>query len=93
MDILFAAHLLENLRPDRDTHFPEMSLLEKKHQSAGLADASPDAERDFVVDDCPVVRALEPVEVSNAGSGKIRLFVMRRVVHAFGSFFDKSCRL
>jgi hypothetical protein len=64
MNVFLPAHVLEDFRPDRDAHFPEMRFLEEKHQGAGLADASTDAERDFVLDDRLVIRELEPIELA-----------------------------
>jgi hypothetical protein len=64
VNVLFPAHFFEDFRPYRDADFAEMSPLEEEHQSAGLTDASSDAERDFIPDDGLVIRELEPIELA-----------------------------
>lgn len=78
VDVFLSAHILEYLRPNGGTDLADVGLLEQQHKSAGLANASADAERDFVIDDCLVVRELQEIKLA----GNLELLFERFGINA-----------
>jgi uncharacterized protein (DUF2461 family) len=61
MNIPLPAHVLEYLRPYRDTDFSQVRLPEQKHQGARLPDATANAQWNFVAQDRLVVGILQEI--------------------------------
>ena len=78
MDILFLAHGFKYFRPYGDTNLTNMCLFEQVHVGTGLTNATPNAERDFVIQDCLVVWKFEKILLA----GHLQLLLERVCVDA-----------
>ncbi len=73
MNVLLPTHVLEYLWPYGDTALSKVRLFEQGHVSAGLPDATTNAQGYLVVYDCLVVWQLEEIKLS----GHLQLFLER----------------
>ena len=78
INVLPVAHVLEYLWPYGCTDLPNVRLFQEKHEGAGLANASTDAEWNLAVYDGLVVWELEEIELA----GNLQLLPERLGVNA-----------
>jgi hypothetical protein len=63
IDIFLGADLFQDVGPNTDRDFTTMRFPEHEHHCAGLADASANAQRNFVLGDGMVIRELQEIEL------------------------------
>jgi hypothetical protein len=64
MNVSLVAHMLENLGPYGDAHFSRVCFLQNSHLRSRLPDAGTDAEGNLVSDNSPMVRQIQPIELT-----------------------------
>jgi hypothetical protein len=64
MDVLSLTHVLEDLRPDAHRDLAQVRFFQEKHVGAGLPNSTTDAERQLGLDDAPVVREPQEIELA-----------------------------